>query len=48
MFLYMYFVNFDYISTLWENQIGLYMIYSAVILQIVGAYIIKRIVSIEI
>jgi tight adherence protein B len=48
MFIYMYFVNYDYIVTLWENQIGLYMIYGAAILQIVGAYFIKRIVTIEI
>jgi tight adherence protein B len=48
MFIYMYFVNYDYIVTLWENQIGLYMIYGAAILQVVGAYFIKRIVTIEI
>jgi tight adherence protein B len=48
MFIYVYFVNYDYISSLWQHEAGLYMMYGAVILQIVGAYFIKKIVSIEI
>jgi tight adherence protein B len=48
MFIYMYLTNYDYISLLWTEQIGLYMIYGALILQIIGAYVIKRIVDIDI
>jgi len=48
MFLYIYLVNYEYISLLWSEKIGLYMIAGAIVLQIVGAYFIKRIVSIEI
>lgn len=48
MFVYVYFVNYDYISTLWTEKVGQYMLFGAVILQIIGAYIIKKIVTIEI
>lgn len=48
MFIYVYFMNYAYISTLWASQAGLYMLYGAVALQIAGAYFIKKIVSIEI
>jgi len=48
MFIYVYFVNYDYISTLWTEQIGQYMLAGAIVLQIIGAWIIKRIVTIEI
>lgn len=48
MFLYIYLVNYEYISLLWSEKIGLYLIAGAIALQIVGAYFIKRIVSIEI
>ncbi len=48
MFVYMYVTNYDYLSLLWTEKMGHYMIYGAVILQIVGAYVIKRIVDIDI
>jgi tight adherence protein B len=48
MFIYVYFMNYSYISTLWASQAGLYMLYGAIALQVVGAYFIKKIVSIEI
>jgi len=48
MFTYVYFVNYEYVSTLWTEKAGQYMLFGAVILQIAGAYIIKRIVTIEI
>lgn len=48
MFLYVYFVNYDYISTLWTEKIGQYMLAGAIVLQLIGAWIIKKIVSIEI
>ncbi len=48
MFLYMYLTNYDYIKLLWQEEMGHYMLYGAIILQIVGAFLIKRIVTIEI
>jgi tight adherence protein B len=48
MFLYMYLTNYAYISLLWTEKLGHYMIFGAIILQIIGAYVIKRIVDIDI
>jgi tight adherence protein B len=48
MFIYVYFMNYGYISTLWTEKIGQYMLFGAVVLQIIGAWVIKRIVTIEI
>jgi tight adherence protein B len=48
MFVYMYLTNYAYISLLWTEKLGHYMIFGAIILQIVGAYVIKRIVDIDI
>lgn len=48
MLTYMYFVNYDYISQLWTDEAGLYMLVSGFFLQLVGALVIKRIVSIDI
>lgn len=48
MFIYIYFVNNKYISTLWSEDLGQYMLFGAIVLQIIGAWIIKKIVTIEI
>ena len=48
MFIYMYLTNYDYISLLWIEETGHYMIFGAIVLQIIGAYVIKRIVDIDI
>ena len=48
MFLYIYFMNYDYISTLWTEEIGHYMLFGAIVMQIIGAWIIKKIITIEI
>jgi len=48
MFIYIYFVNYEYLSLLWTEEIGHYMIYGAIVMQIIGAYLIKRIVTIEV
>lgn len=48
MFVYMYTVKNDYISLLWTEQIGRYMIAGAIVCQIVGAIVIRRIVDVEI
>ena len=48
MFVYMYLTNFEYISLLWTDKMGNYMVFGAIICQIIGAYVIKRIVDIDI
>ena len=45
---YMYITNYDYLSLLWIEKMGQYMVFGAIIMQIVGAYVIKRIVDIDI
>ncbi len=44
---YTYFVNYDYISLLWKNQFGLYMVFTASVAMILGAFIMKRITNVE-
>lgn len=48
LFFYSYFVNYEYISLLWTDDLGIIMMVGAIISQIIGAYLIKRIVTIEI
>lgn len=48
MLVYMYFVNYNYVSQLWTERIGVYMLAGGFILQLVGAFVIKRIVTIDI
>ncbi len=48
LFFYVYFANYKYISLLWKDNIGIYMLVGAVIAQILGALLIKRIVTIDI
>ena len=48
MFLYMYMTNYEYLSMLWTEKLGHYMVFGAIIMQIIGSYVIKRIVDIEI
>ena len=47
MFVYIFLVNYAYISLLWTEKIGLYMLAGGCILMIIGALVIRRIVSIE-
>ncbi|MCD6526021.1 MAG: type II secretion system F family protein [Desulfuromonas sp.] len=47
MFVYIYFANYDYLSLLWTTPIGKNMMMGAIALQVIGAYLIKRIVTIE-
>lgn len=47
MFLYLYTTNYDYISLLWKEELGQYMLFGAVIMQIVGAIVIKKIITID-
>lgn len=48
MFIYIYFANYEYLSLLWTEQVGHYLILAALILQIVGLFVIRKIVNIEI
>ena len=48
LFIYIYFVNYSYLSLLWKENIGEMMLLGAVVSQLIGAYLIKRIVTIEI
>lgn len=48
MLIYMYLTNYDYLSLLWTEELGHYMIFGAIVLQIIGTYVIKRIVDIDI
>ncbi len=47
MFFYIYIANYKYISLLWTEKVGLYMLAGGGILMIVGALVIRRIVTIE-
>lgn len=48
MFVYIYIVNNEYVSLLWTDQIGIYMLYVCGFMQIAGFYLINRIVKIDI
>jgi tight adherence protein B len=48
MFIYLYAVNFEYISLLWRDPVGPYMLGGGIISQIIGAIVIKKMVAIEI
>ena len=48
MFLYMYLTNYEYLSLLWTEELGKYMVFGAIVSQIIGSYVIKRIVTIDI
>lgn len=48
MFIYIYFVNYEYISLMWTETIGIYMLAGGIIMQIIGAIFINSIVKIEI
>ena len=47
MFLYIYLTNFEYISMLWTERVGLILLMGGIVSQIVGAYVMNRIVAIE-
>jgi tight adherence protein B len=48
MFIYIYFMNYDYISLLWTEKVGHYLLFGGIVLQIIGALFIKKIVTIDI
>jgi tight adherence protein B len=48
MFLYMCLVNYDYISMLWTEEAGLYLLGGGIFLMLLGAATIKKITMIEV
>lgn len=48
MFVYIYFVNYEYISLMWTEKIGIYLLVGGIIMQIIGSIFIRKIVKIEI
>ena len=48
MFIYIYIVNYSYISLLWTERLGLFLLGGGIIMQIVGSIFIRNIVKIEI
>jgi tight adherence protein B len=48
MFVYIYFVNYEYISLLWNEKIGIYLLVIGIVMQIIGSIFIRNIVKIEI
>ncbi|MDN5364564.1 MAG: hypothetical protein PWQ91_1626, partial [Eubacteriales bacterium] len=46
--LVLYFINPSYIALLFRNPIGIFMVVTGVIMQVVGIFFIRRIVNIEV
>jgi tight adherence protein B len=47
LFVYLYIINYDYISLLWTSKTGLIMLCTAIVLQIAGMVIMKKMVTID-
>jgi tight adherence protein B len=47
MFLYIYYANYEYVSMLWTERTGLILLTGGIVSQFIGAYVMKRIVAIE-
>jgi len=48
LFIYMFLVNPDYVMPLFTDELGKYMIFGAVIMQLLGAVAIKKIITIKV
>lgn len=48
MFIYIYFANYEYLSLLWTEQMGHYLIGAALVMQVLGLIFIRKIIDIEI
>ena len=48
LFLVVYYINPGYVSLLFEEELGRTMLLYAILLQIAGAFVIKKIVNIKI
>jgi len=47
MFCYLYLVNYDYVSLLWTEPVGRTLLIGAAIAQVVGFFVMKRMVDVE-
>ena len=48
MFIYLYMTNYDYVSLLWREHLGQYMLAGGIISQIIGAIVIFKMVDIDV
>jgi tight adherence protein B len=48
LFLYMYTVNYDYISMLWTVEEGYYLLVGGIVMMLLGVVTIKKITMIEV
>lgn len=48
MFAYLYFAQYDYVSLLWRDSLGYILLCASIVMQIIGSYLISKIVKIEI
>jgi len=48
LFCYFYVSNFDYISLLWRDQMGRYMLYFGLGMQVIGSIAMKKMIEIEV
>lgn len=48
MFVYLYFINYDYLSLLWTEPLGRLMMVGAISAQITGFFVIKKMIAIDI
>jgi tight adherence protein B len=48
MFVYLYFVNYDYVSLLWNDRLGYIMMVVSIINMFIGTLVIKKMTQIEI
>ena len=48
LFLMMLHIKYDYVEKLWTNELGIKMSVAALVMQLVGALVIKKIVSIKV
>jgi len=48
LFAYFYLTNYDYISLLWREQLGQYLLAAGVIAQIIGSIVMKKMVDIDV
>jgi tight adherence protein B len=47
LFVYLYFINYDYISLLWTNKTGFIMLCTAIALQLAGVTLMRKMISID-
>ena len=48
LFLIMLHIKYDYVEKLWTNELGVKMSVSALVMQLVGALVIRKIVNIKV